>query len=97
MDTERGRFVEEQDAERWMKRLGVGETVKVKDVEFEVMEIGDRRLVLKLLSARDREVAHLAAEARHRAIRRELQEENRRNIFRDDREKNRKRGQSGQA
>lgn len=97
MDTESGRFVAERDAEASMERLDIGETVKLKGAEFEVEEISDRRVVLKLLSARDREIAHLAAETRLGNLREQLQDENRRNLFRGDRERDRKRGKSGKA
>jgi len=54
MDTDRGRFVEEEEAAAHMERLAVGETVKIKGAEFAVVSIGEREVVLKLLSSEDR-------------------------------------------
>ena len=57
MDTNRGRFVDEQHAEPWMKRLRVGQVVKLDGVECRVKAFGpsDREVTLELLSAQDRE------------------------------------------
>lgn len=75
MDTNRGEFVGPDRAEQWMKRLAVGQNVKVLGEEFEVLEIGKRTLLLKLLSYEDRalgrsseapEDAEAIESARHR-------------------------------
>ncbi len=50
MDPMAGRFVEEDRAEKWMARVEIGEVVKIKGEELEIVEIGDRTLTLKLLS-----------------------------------------------
>jgi len=64
MDTNSGRFVEEESAEAWMQRVAVGEIIKVKGEECEVAEIRGRTLVLQLLSHEDRmEREGLAAKA----------------------------------
>ena len=54
MDTNAGRFVEEESAEKWMQSISVGETIKIKGEECEVVSIDGRELTLKLLSAEDR-------------------------------------------
>lgn len=54
MDTNAGRFVGEESAEKWMKRLAVDEIVKLTAVEgkeMRVLVIGDRRVKLELLDA----------------------------------------------
>lgn len=54
MDTNSGRFVEEENAEAWMERISVGEIIKIKGEELEVVQIHQREIVLKLRSADDR-------------------------------------------
>ena len=54
MDSNAGRFVEEQQAEEWMSRIAVGEVVKIKGEELEVTKIGEREITLKLLSFEER-------------------------------------------
>lgn len=62
MDTNSGRFVEESSAERWMKRVSVGETLKIKTEEVVIVAIGpdtnrglsDREMIVALKSATDR-------------------------------------------
>ena len=54
MDTNRGRFVEEESAEAWMQRISVGEIIKIHGEECEVTEIAGRTVTLKLLSAEER-------------------------------------------
>lgn len=54
MDTNTGRFVEEESAEKWMQRIAVGEVIKIKDEECEVVSFGNRTVTLKLLSHEDR-------------------------------------------
>ena len=54
MDTNSGRFVEEENADRWMQRLEVGETIKIKGEELRVVEISGRRVTLELKSATER-------------------------------------------
>jgi len=54
MDPNAGRFIEEERAEAWMARIEVGETIKIKGEELEVVEIGDRTVTLKLLSFEER-------------------------------------------
>lgn len=54
MNPNAGRFIEEEKAKAWMQRIEVGEVVKIKGEELEIVEIGDRTLKLKLLSAQER-------------------------------------------
>lgn len=54
MDTNAGQFVQEDRAEQWMQRLTVGEIVKIKDEELEVVKIEGRECTLKLRSAAER-------------------------------------------
>lgn len=54
MDTNAGEFVEEERAERWMQRLQVGEIVKIKGEELQVVSTDKREVTLRLLSAADR-------------------------------------------
>ena len=54
MDTNAGEFVGEERAEAWMQRIEVGEVVKIKGEELEVLRIDERTIVLKLLSASDK-------------------------------------------
>ena len=67
MDTSRGEFVEDSRAEKWMKRLEVGQVVKVLEEEFEVKEISKRTILLQMLSAEDRFVRNFDALASNRA------------------------------
>lgn len=60
MNTETGEFVDEQRAEAWMKQISVGEVVKIKDEELEVVSIGKREITLKLLSHAERVAKELA-------------------------------------
>ena len=61
MNTDSGRFVEEAEAKAWMKRISIGEVVEVKGEEFEVEEIRERHLVLKMLSKSERAEKRLGA------------------------------------
>ena len=61
MDPNAGRFIEEGRAGAWMERIAVGEIVKIKGEEFEVLGFNDRKIVLKLLSAEDRFQERLSA------------------------------------
>ena len=54
MDTRSGEFVEDERAESWMQRIGIGEVVKIKGEELEVVGISGREITLRLLSANDR-------------------------------------------
>ena len=54
MDTNAGEFVDEQRSESWMQRIEVGEVIKIKGEELEVLKINERTIVLKLLSASDK-------------------------------------------
>ena len=54
MDTNSGRFIEEQNAESWMQRIEVGEIIKIKGEELRVVSIESRRITLELMSAEDR-------------------------------------------
>lgn len=54
MNPQTGQFVQEDRAEQWMQRVEVGEIVKIKGEELEIVEIEDRHIKLKLLSVRDR-------------------------------------------
>lgn len=54
MDPMSGRFVEEDKAEAWMGRISIGEIIKIKGEELEVVEIEGRHIRLKLLSSEDR-------------------------------------------
>ena len=54
MDTDSGRFVDDEQAQSWMQRISVGEVIKIKGEECEVVELGERTITLKLLSADER-------------------------------------------
>ncbi len=54
MDTNAGRFVEEASAEDWMQRISVNEIIKLKGEDCRVVRIGERQVVLELMSATDR-------------------------------------------
>lgn len=54
MDTNAGEFVGEDRVEQWMQRIAVGETVKIKGEELEVVKIERREITLKLLSYEER-------------------------------------------
>jgi hypothetical protein len=54
MDPNAGEFIEEERAEAWMERIAVGEVIKLKGEECEVMKIERREVTLKLLSAHER-------------------------------------------
>ncbi len=54
MNTDTGQFVEEDRAEQWMQRLTIGEIIKIKGEELEVVKIEGRECTLKLLSAAER-------------------------------------------
>lgn len=54
MDPNSGRFVDEREAKAHMKRFTVGEVLKLKGEEFEVLEIQEREIRLKPLSAQER-------------------------------------------
>jgi hypothetical protein len=57
MDSNAGEFVGEERAEAWMQRIGVGEVIKIKGEELEVVSIGRREITLKLLSFTERTFA----------------------------------------
>lgn len=57
MNTERGEFVPQEEAEPHMQTLDIGEVVKVKDEEFQVVAIKGRLVALRLMSAQDRSEA----------------------------------------
>lgn len=61
MDTNAGEFVSEERAEAWMQRIQVGEVVKIKSEELEVVGIGKHEITLKLLSQRDRDLRDMKA------------------------------------
>ena len=61
MDTEAGRFVEEESAEDWMQRISVGEEIPIKGETCVVTAISDREVTLKLLSREDRLTREAAA------------------------------------
>ncbi len=96
MDSNAGRFVEEADAEKWMQRLAVGETVKIKGEELTVLAIDDRRVVLQLKSADDRSLAELAAGERLDDLSAQLQATRAVQFYRDT-NRDRKRGQNRRA
>ena len=83
MDTNAGRFVEEENAEKWMKRLAVGEVVKIKNEELIVVAIGpdaerglsDREVILALKSEEDRIMSEFASSESLEKRRTELQRE----------------------
>lgn len=54
MDTNTGEFVDDSRAESWMQRIDVGEVIKIKGEELDVLRIDERTIVLKLLNASDR-------------------------------------------
>jgi len=54
MDTDRGEFVGPDRAQQWMKRVEVGQQLKILGEGFEVLEINERTLVVKLLSFEER-------------------------------------------
>lgn len=54
MNSQTGHFVKEDRAEQWMQRVEIGEVVKIKGEELEIVEIEGRHIKLKLLSAEDR-------------------------------------------
>lgn len=54
MDTNAGEFVEEKRAEAWMQRIEIGEVVKIKGEELEVVRIEKREITLKLLGQIER-------------------------------------------
>ena len=78
MDPNVGRFIEEENAEKWMETLEIGEIVKIKGEELEVAEIGDRTVTFKLRSAMERTYSEFAArtsmEEMRAAMRREPSE-----------------------
>lgn len=59
MNTNTGEFVDQERSETWMQRIGVGEVVKIKGGELEVVSIGRREITLRLLSQEDRVVAKI--------------------------------------
>lgn len=54
MDTNSGEFVEEDRAEQWMKRVEVGQTIKILGEEFEITKIDRREMTVKMFSFEDR-------------------------------------------
>ena len=54
MDTNSGEFVGLDRAEQWMKRIEVGQNVKILGEEFEVLGFKGRTMVVKLLSYGER-------------------------------------------
>jgi hypothetical protein len=72
MNTNSGEFVEEARAEAWMKRLELGEPIKIKGEELEVVKIERREVTLKLLSVGERVQKHFPIEkSLNRHMRRE--------------------------
>jgi len=63
MNTDTGEFVGPDRAEAWMERLGIGEIVKIKGEELEVIRIEGREVTLKLRSWEDRFVDTKTIEA----------------------------------
>jgi len=61
MNPTSGEFVGDELAETWMQRIAVGETVKIKGEELEVVSIGPREITLKLLSQGDRDAKAMRA------------------------------------
>jgi hypothetical protein len=57
MNPSSGEFIDVDRAENWMQRIYVGEVIKIKGEECEVVTIGRREITLKLLSTTDREEA----------------------------------------
>ena len=55
MNTNSGEFVDDSRAEQWMKRVEVGQVIKILEEEFEITSIGQREMTVKLLSFRERE------------------------------------------
>jgi len=60
MDTNSAEFVGEERAEAWMQRIEVGEVIKIKGEDLEVVRIEKREITLKLLSAYERTVRGFA-------------------------------------
>lgn len=56
MDSNAGEFVGDERAQAWMQRIEVGEVVKIKGEELEVVSISLREITLKLLGQQDRDV-----------------------------------------
>jgi len=59
MNASEGKFVHLGEAKLWMQTLTVGEVVKMKGEEFEVVEITDRECRLKLMSADERQTKQM--------------------------------------
>lgn len=57
MNSDTGEFLEERDAEAWMKRISVGEVIKLKGEDCKVVQIGARTITLELMSRADLEAA----------------------------------------
>lgn len=74
MDTNSGRFVEEEQAEKWMQRIAVGEIIKLKGEECRVVKIGERRVTLELMSADERMMQEFGSQDRLSDLRSELLE-----------------------
>lgn len=62
MDTNQGRFVEEEQAESWMQRIQVGEIIKIKGEECRVEAIGSHIVTLKLLNPSERAIEEIFGE-----------------------------------
>ena len=78
MNTDTGEFVEDSKAEKWMQRLDIGEVVKLKGEECEVVAIEDREVRLKLMNSEDRRQHRYNQAPRNRNERRkELADEKR--------------------
>jgi hypothetical protein len=54
MNPNSGEFEDGARAKAWMERVKVGEVVKIKGEELEIVSIAKRTITLKLLSADDR-------------------------------------------
>ncbi len=85
MNPQTGQFVQEDRAEQWMQRVEIGEVVKIKGEELEIVEIEGRHIKLKLLSAEDRmqkvfDVMDIEYESLD-GLRGSLQNENARSLF----------------
>ena len=95
MDTQSGRFVDEEHAKPDMNRYSAGDIIVVDGDEFEIMTVanvdGRGRLILKALSADDRRAQRLGLESpraapnRHERRKREAQLRKTRNAAKRDR------------
>lgn len=81
MNPQTGMFVQEDRAEKWMQRVEVGEIVKIKGEELEIVEIEDRHIKLRLLSVEDRVRKHGGDYQMIDDLREQLQQENVATLF----------------